>query len=425
MKRLFATIFAIFFISGILFFYLMPPSKELIETESPYTIDTCNRDKKKILIFSSGGGGGHASVTKALTQYLQDDYCMGHTLMFTNVLKKLDIFQKLSNKKTSFEGVHNWFARKKWFHLINIIEGNLGLWFFSLNRKKAEQAIEKYLLKHSPDLVISVIPIVNNMILSASKKHAIPFLLVPTELDASFVLNQIDAPKYDKFYVASSYNTVAISKQFTEKNIPKKDITYTGFPIKKEFWEPHSQRKIKKQFNIPEGKPVILLMMGALGSDELYRFSKQLAKLTIPAHLIIAMGQSEHLKPQIERIHFPSHITKTALGFTNQMSALMAISDLFITKSGSVSVNEAIYTGLPMLIDNTSGALAWEKFNSSFVTEHGFGDVITKYYQIAPMVTELLRNKKKLEEIKKNFESFSKKNPEQEFRLLVKQILNK
>lgn len=424
MKRLIATIIAIIFVSGILFFYLMPPQKETIETESPYNIDTCNRDKKRILIFSSRGGGGHTSVTKALHQYLQDDYCVGHALMFTEVLKKFDVIQKLSNKRATSEDMHNWFAKKKWFQLLNV-EYNMGVWFFSFNRKKIEQAIEKYLLKHSPDLIISVIPVVNDMVLSVAKKLDIPFLLIPTDLDPSIALNQMSAPTYDKFHLALSYDAPAIREKVKEKKIPQKHITYTGFPIKKEFWEPHSQRKIKKQFSIPEGKPVILLMMGSLGSDELCRFSKQLSKLTIPAHIIIAMGQSDYLKPQLERISFPEDITTTILGFTNQMPALMAISDLFITKSGSVSLNEAIYTGLPILIDDISGSLAWEKFNKDFTINHGFGDVIKRYYQIAPTVTELLGDKEKLERIKKNFDQFPAKNPEQEIRLLVKQILNK
>ncbi|MFC1870643.1 glycosyltransferase [Candidatus Dependentiae bacterium] len=425
MKRLTAAIFAILFIGGILFFYLMPPSKEVIETETPYLIDTCNRDKKKILIFSSGGGGGHTSVTRALSEYLQDDYCMGSTLMFTNVLKDLDIFQKISNEKVSFETFHNWFAKKKWFQFANVLEGSLGLWFFALNRKKGEKAIEEYIKKQSPDLIVSVIPVVNGMILSVAQKLNIPFLLVPTDLDASFILNQVDAPTYDKFYIAPSYDTEVISKQFAEKKIPAKNITYTGFPIKRAFLEPHNQRKIKKQFSIPEKTPVILLMMGALGSDELHRFARQLTKLTIPAHLIIAMGQSEHLRPQLERVHFPTNVTKSILGFTNQMPEIMAISDLFITKSGSVSVNEAIYSGLPMLLDDTVGSLTWEKMNSDFIAEHEFGDVIKKYYQIAPIVEKLISNKKELAALKKNIEAFPKKNPEQEFRLLVRRILSK
>ncbi|HLE76574.1 MAG TPA: glycosyltransferase [Candidatus Babeliales bacterium] len=425
MKRLFATIIAIIFVAGILFFYLMPPQKEVIETESPYNIDTYNRDKKKILIFSSKGGGGHTSVTNALYQYLEHDYCLGTSYIIPHILKSIDVFQKFSNEKVTFEDMHNWLAKKKWFSLLNL-EYNLGLWFFALNRKNIEKSIEEYLLAYPPDLIISVVTVANGMVLSVAKKLNIPFLLIPTDLDAFAFLNQLDNPKYDKFHIALSYDKKSIRKQFEQKKIKSDYITYTGFPVKKEFLEPSIPKKyIREAFAIPNNKPVILLMMGSLGSDELLHFSKELSKLSISAHIIIALGKNEQIKAHIEKIKFPEHITKTVLGFTDKMPAIMAISDLFITKPGSVSINEAIYTEVPILLDNTTKTIAWEKFNSGFILDTGIGEVITKYNQIIPLVTNLLTDKEKRSQIKKNFQKLTHKNPEQEIRLLVKQILNK
>jgi len=45
----------------------------------------------------------------------------------------------------------------------------------------------------------------------------------------------------------------------------------------------------------------------------------------------------------------------------------MAASDLCITKSGSVSVCETIYSNLPVLLDATSDVLRWEQFNHRFI----------------------------------------------------------
>jgi len=306
MKRLFATIIAIIFVAGILFFYLMPPQKEVIETESPYNIDTYNRDKKKILIFSSKGGGGHTSVTNALYQYLEHDYCLGTSYIIPHILKSIDVFQKFSNEKVTFEDMHNWLAKKKWFSLLNL-EYNLGLWFFALNRKNIEKSIEEYLLAYPPDLIISVVTVANGMVLSVAKKLNIPFLLIPTDLDAFAFLNQLDNPKYDKFHIALSYDKKSIRKQFEQKKIKSDYITYTGFPVKKEFLEPSIPKKyIREAFAIPNNKPVILLMMGSLGSDELLHFSKELSKLSISAHIIIALGKNEQIKAHIEKIKFPA-----------------------------------------------------------------------------------------------------------------------
>jgi processive 1,2-diacylglycerol beta-glucosyltransferase len=163
--------------------------------------------------------------------------------------------------------------------------------------------------------------------------------------------------------------------------------------------------------------------MGAQGSNELYTFSKQLAQLSIPAHLIIVLGKSEHLRKAFTRITFPSHISTSLLGFTDRMPDLMRVSDILLTKSGTVSVNEALYAQLPMLLDGTSGVLEWEQFNHKFIRKHEFGNIIKHSYNIPHMVTLLLTNKAYNERIKQRLAQFEKKNTEQEIKLLVRSIL--
>ncbi len=163
--------------------------------------------------------------------------------------------------------------------------------------------------------------------------------------------------------------------------------------------------------------------MGGQGSTELYTFSRQLAKLKIPAHLIIVLGKSEHLRRSIHNIKFPSYISYTILGFTNRVPDLMLVSDILITKSGSVSFNEALYAQLPMLLDGTSPAITWEQFNHRFLKQKQFGMIIKRSYNTSTMVTSLLSNKRHYDNIKNNLAQFKKKNTEQEIKLLVRKIL--
>ena len=420
MKKLVAGIISLVFITGIIFFYVMPPQKIELEEESPYKLTTCNKDKKKILIFSSRGGGGHISVMNALHEYLDDEFCVGHSFIFTEVLDQVDPTQWVGN--ANGEDIYNFFLKKKWFPMTNLMY-KFGAWYYPFRRRSIEPIIEKYVLEHKPDLIISVIPLVNNAVLSVAKKLDIPFLLIPTDLDATIALNDIKDPDYKKFHVAFSFDNDLIKKTIEKSEIDKKYINYTGFPVKKAFFEPHSARAIKNEFDIPEDKPVILLLMGAQGSQDLYKFSKQLSKLPISAHIIIALGKSEELRKSLEGIPFPKHITKTIIGFTNRIPDLMAISDLFITKSGSVSFNEAIYAQLPMILDGTSGVLNWEKLNHTLVKNHNLGKIVTRHFRLPAMVTDLLSDKEQLNKIRQNFKEFIEKHPEQEIKLLVKKIL--
>ena len=421
MKRLSLTILGTFAFTAIFLFYVVPPQQN-IENESPYTITTANKDKKKILIFSSRGGGGHISVMNAIEQYLEEDFCVGHSFIFTDVLGALDPAQRILNSKVNGEDWYNLTLKRKWHQMTNFTY-SFGAWYYHFRQNSVKSILEKYLTEHKPDLIVSVIPLINHLILSVAQKMNIPFLLIPTDLDATIAMYGISKPQYDKFHLALSYQDPTIRESFKKADVDEKYISHVGFPVKKAFFDPHSQRSIKNEFGIPENKSVILLLMGAQGSNELYEFTRQLSKLQIPAHLIVVLGKSEYLRKSLSKISKPKHITTTFLGFTDRIPDLMAISDLVITKSGSVSVNEAIYSQLPLLLDGTSTVLSWEQFNHRFIKQNGLGNIIKRSYRIPYMVTQMLTNREYRDNIKHNLAMFDKKNPEHEIKLLVRQIL--
>jgi UDP-N-acetylglucosamine:LPS N-acetylglucosamine transferase len=74
-------------------------------------------------------------------------------------------------------------------------------------------------------------------------------------------------------------------------------IHYVGFPVRKAFLKRHTPtQKTKKDFGIPENVPVLLIMMGAQGSQELYFLAKHLEELTFPVHVIFIAGKMKLLK---------------------------------------------------------------------------------------------------------------------------------
>src|SRR5207237_3814499 len=105
----------------------------------------------------------------------------------------------------------------------------------------------------------------------------------------------------------------------------------------------------------------------------LYTFVRELAQIKEPVHLLICIARQEQLRHKIMALKLAPHITMTIIGFTDRISDLMAIADILITKSGSVSVNEALYMNLPMILDATSHLLSWEKYNHTFIEQHQLG----------------------------------------------------
>jgi len=192
--------------------------------------------------------------------------------------------------------------------------------------------------------------------------------------------------------------------------------------VRPEFTRPKNKTEIRQRFNIPENKPVILVILGSLGVETLPAVTKQIYQLPTTAHILICVGKAEHLKEKIEQIPTPAHISTTVLGFTDEIADLMAVADLFVTKSGSVSVAEALYMNLPMLLDATSEILLWEEFNHYFLKKHHLGDSITNLEDIVQEITMLLLDRRNLKLISNNITMLEKKHGGEAIKQIIDQL---
>jgi hypothetical protein len=155
----------------------------------------------------------------------------------------------------------------------------------------------------------------------------------------------------------------------------------------------------------------ITLILGTTGNRMLLEYTQELAKLSnadfsLPLQLNICVGRNEKIRKTIlqwlldqggsivcENTVFTTVKAKNGLlfhlrKFTKDLIEIMVASNLIITKTGSCSVNEGIYLGRKLLLDNTDTSSArylfWETFNLYFVRKHGLGDV---FYQLSEMTT--------------------------------------
>ena len=150
---------------------------------------------------------------------------------------------------------------------------------------------------------------------------------------------------------------------------------------------------------------------------------EQLTLVESPLHVIVVLGRNEILRPKLEELILPDNMTMTVLGFTQDIASLMAISDLCITKSGSVSFCEAIYSNLPMLLDKTTSVLRWERFNHSYTENNNLGYIIKRYSTVPRLVTQLLNNPQVIERMRDNLRALPKKQLKLEIKSLIERLL--
>ncbi len=378
---------------------------------------------KKIMIFTSSGGYGHVSATQALTEYLSPKYQISEVYVLEEVLGTIDFIYFFSFGKFCGESLYNYCIARKWFRLLSVMLplGNFYFWLFD---GKITSLLRKYITKQKPDMIISVTPMVNGATLKVCKELNIPLLVLPTDFDATTFINRIQQPDYDKFFFNSVFpGEFGIEKTIAPAKIPQKSMVNLGFPLKPSFYATHDKDTIKKEFVIPDDKPVIMLLMGGQGAQATVDFAKQLATLQHNTHLLLCIGKREEVREQIEKISFNEGVSCSIISFTPKIASLMSVTDVIITKSGSVTVHEALFMRLPMILDATTPVLPWEQFNHVFVANKQLGASLKKLSDLVPLLHDLLAHQEKLQRWRDNLARISHKDAPYEICAFVDKLL--
>ncbi len=382
--------------------------------------------KKRILVLISEGGGGHKMAGESLKEILSSEYEVDVVNVLKQITSSLDFLQTITSGAFTAEDLYNFMLRKGYHRLANVIFVNLGNKYMQANQERIHRHFETYLseTKTPYDLVISTVPYFNGGIAKALQKKEIPFLILPTDLDTStfFVgMNKAQFKENDKIAFAFPYDDLDLKKRgLLRSPFPLSKMFVSGFPVRLGCQKKYSLDEIlllKLKHGMSPGRQAITLILGASGNRKLIQYTKALAELSNtdflePLEFNICVGKNEQVLKvlvrwfvqqganiQKEERSFTTIKTVTGLvfhlrKFTSELIEIMAASRLIITKTGSCSVNEAIYLGRKLLLDNTNSSsaryLRWETFNLHFVRKHGLGAVFSDLSEMLSLVHTIL-----------------------------------
>lgn len=374
---------------------------------------------KKIVIFTCIGG--HNSVSDSLKTYLSNFYKVTVLNFFLDIVTHLDPIRWLTLNLWTAEDYYSFCVRNHFHTFLNKTYAP-SLFVFGLLHRFIKKRIKKRLIEEKVDILISVIPWFNNFFLEIAQELNITFILMPTDMEVVHFFNNISTISYKNFIFLMPFEDQPMLTIALKKGILPNQIFITGVPLKEQFFIQHNENEIRKLLAIPQEKPVILLLMGSQGSSAMIDYAKKLATITnLPFHLIMVLGANKKQKAVLEKIVFGPLVSKTVLGFTDLIPQLMSISTLLITKSGGISISEAIYMNLPTLMDATSEILFWEKANQQFMHENRFGTSVHCLQELPSVVRAFLTTRQDMLEVyKKNMQLFEKKHGA----IMVKKILD-
>lgn len=368
------------------------------------------KSNKKILILSSHGGYGHKAACATLQQILPENY----TVTIVYPIKELMICGVPSG-----EELFNICLKYGWYRPVNFFTKYIVPTIFRKRYEKIEKIIASHIEKENADIVISLIPFVNFSGANAARKNNIPYLLIATDTDLVNWIYDLEKFSHPSFEVVIGTGLPLAKDLLLSKNVSSTKIHSIGLPLRSDFFEKKNQRKIRKQFNL-YNKPTVLIMMGGNGSNLAYQYASTLAKENLSIQIIVISGKNSDLLQKVKGIvPHPSNAI-CAVGFTDRVSDLMAVSDLLISKPGPGTIAEAIQMKLPVLVDDSSSSLHWEKINQEIVSCYSIGEVAKQgddfYYQ----VKKYLYDERVRGEVKNNFQSI----PVNMFRSKVNKIIS-
>ena len=172
------------------------------------------------------------------------------------------------------------------------------------------------------------------------------------------------------------------------RGVDGKLITVTGLPLRAMFANPPSRSAARKAMNVPDDTLGVLVVAGGAGVGSMLEIARMAASVHRPMTLITVTGTNEAEKRKLSEYRWPGHVRHVGLGFVEDMATVMACSDVVITKSGGLSVAEALALGLPMVI--TKPVPGQEEGNAQWLGAEGAALVAATRRDLARHIKRLI-----------------------------------
>ncbi|MBM6818295.1 MULTISPECIES: glycosyltransferase [Clostridia] len=352
----------------------------------------------KILILTGKFGMGHYSVSEAIGQEISSR----DSNIEVSIVDILDYLMPTASKilYKSFNTLVT-----KWSNLYNFVNINNEDNNIKTFNYFFVKGLDRLFLEFNPDIVISTLPISSQYIskYKSLKKSNIPLFTFITDISS----HSEWIHKNTDFYFVGD---ISIKKSLIDKGIDENKIIVSGIPVKQGFKD-----KIIK-FDKNKSKE-ILIMGGGLG---LISFNKNLFESlnnekNIKTTVITGNNKKmfEQLKSKYKNIE--------VLGYTNKIDFYMKRADLIISKSGGITLFEAIYSETPIYVVNPF--LLQEVKNAKFIEKRKIGQVVwNEEMDIAKDILSLINDDKAILKMKSNMKKVKENINQEEILSVIEQF---
>jgi len=323
--------------------------------------------KKRVLLLSEGFGSGHTQAAYALAVGLRqlDPGVQTRVIELGKFLNPVlgplivSAYRKTVSKQPKLVGMMYRTNYKKSLNRFTQL---------ALHRVFYTQT-SQVITQLKPDLIVCTHPVPNAVVGRLKRLGLdVPLYTLITDYDAHGTWTNDEVTKY----LVST--PIVRDRLMAQHHVPPERIEITGIPVHPSFWTTHDRTEIQRQFGL-KPMPTVLVMGGGWGllseDDSLFEY---MTTYRDRVQLIICVGSNDKIKEQMEADPAFNHPNIKILGFTREVSKLMDVSDLLVTKPGGMTVTEGLSKGIPMLFYEPIPGQ--EEENCEYFVQNGFGEML-------------------------------------------------
>ncbi len=367
--------------------------------------------KKKLLIISFSAGSGHVRAAEAIRKTAEIHF-PGVTTVHIDLADYLPTTTKAIILKSYL------FAASKipslWRFLYEHTNDDAGQELLEMVTQLGANInagkLYRFIDELQPDYIINTHFLSTKLLFARKTPPTAPVSTVVTDYDVH------------EYWITEGTHTYFVASEkivwkLKKKGIPYRNIVKSGIPIDPVFFTKNNVSALKKQQNIPQSKPLVLVLSGGQGIGRTIDIVTILRDLETPCQIIAIAGNNFELQTKLATIPMPEHISLTALGWTDQMDQYMRMADVIVSKPGGLTTTECMT--LKKWLIAAMPIPGQEEVNATFLLDHQAGSVATTYEDLLFYTEEQLKHprtvqyrpKPAAETILKHVEKELKKTP--------------
>lgn len=335
----------------------------------------------RVLFAISDTGGGHRSAAVAISAALQE--ASGDTV----ACEMLDVLQA-----TGVPGVRNApnlydQLSTRWlplydltFQLTNGVRrvDVISRLVYLQARRNITQALQSF----CPELVVVTHPLVHRLVCAARRTYRLPFHIITVVTDLVTLHASWTHPGVDLCLLPTDEAYALMHR----RGMHPERMQRTGFPVHPKFARYEcTQVEARRELGLAEDRFTVLVTSGGVGSGRMDELVLELERVYPEKQVLVVTGKNRTLYQDVSARRRSSHTH--VYGFVQNMEALMAASDIVMTKAGPGTLMEALVMRRPVIITEAVGAQ--ERGNIDFVLNYELGRFCPTIERIVDAISEL------------------------------------